>query len=158
MPHKSERIHLHGADKSDYFFLSDSIQWVESAKGGKHSVVHTPDEAVETRTPISALARDYGHLFLRCHASYLINPNYIRSIRRFCVTMTDGAELPIPERKYTAFRRLVDERVCTGTRDTRTGHRSHHALLISQVAVIFWCRAPPKPQYSTPVDNALLKR
>ena len=113
MPHKSERIHLHGADKSDYFFLSDSIQWVESARGGKHSVVHTPDEAVETRTPISALARDYGHLFLRCHASYLINPNYIRSIRRFCVTMTDGAELPIPERKYTAFRRLVDERICT---------------------------------------------
>ena len=55
MPHKSERIHLHGADKSDCFFLSDSIQWAESARGGKHSVVHTPGEAVEVRAPIAAL-------------------------------------------------------------------------------------------------------
>jgi hypothetical protein len=113
LPHKSERIHLHGADKSDCFFLSDSIQWIESTKGGKHSVAHTPDGTVEVRTSISKLHSSYGHLFLRCHASYLVNPNYIRSIRRFCVTMTDGAELPIPERKYTAFRKQLDERLCT---------------------------------------------
>lgn len=113
MPHKSERIHLHGADKSDCFFLSDSIQWAESARGGKHSVVHTPGEAVEVRAPIAALARSYGHLFLRCHASYLVNPHYVRSVRRFRVTMTDGTELPIPERKYTAFRKQLDERLCT---------------------------------------------
>ena len=42
--------------------------------------------------------------FLRCHQSYLVNPLYIRNIRRFKVTMTDGAELPIQEKKYTAFR------------------------------------------------------
>jgi hypothetical protein len=29
------------------------------------------------------------------------------------VTMTDGTELPIPERKYTAFRKQLDERLCT---------------------------------------------
>lgn len=76
-------------------------------------MVHTPDGTVEVRTSISKLHSSYGHLFLRCHASYLVNPNYIRSIRRFCVTMTDGAELPIPERKYTAFRKQLDERLCT---------------------------------------------
>ena len=113
LPHKSERIHLHGADKSDCFFLSDSIQWIESTKGGKHSVVHTPNGTGAVRTPISKLNRSYSHLFLRCRTSYLVNPNYIRSIRRFSVTMTDGAELPIPERKYTAFRKQPDERLCT---------------------------------------------
>lgn len=107
MPHKGERIHVRGADGSDYFFLSDSIQWVEAAKGGKHSIMHTSAETAETRMPVSELARRYGHLFMRCHSSYLVNPIYIRNIRRFKVTMADGAELPIPEKKFTAFRDAV---------------------------------------------------
>lgn len=113
MPHKGERIHLHGADGSDYFFLSDSVLWVESTRGGKHSVVHTNDDAVETRAPVSALERSYGHLFVRCHSSYLVNPTYIRTMRRFAVTMTDGTELPVPEKKYTAFRAQVEKKLGT---------------------------------------------
>ena len=111
MPHKGERIHLHGTDRADYFFLSDSIQWIEAARGGTHSVVHATDEAIEVRSPVSELAQRYDHLFLRCHTSYLVNPNYIRSIRRFKVTMADGTELPIPEKKYTSFRDQVAKKL-----------------------------------------------
>ena len=111
MPYKSERIHLHGADGSDYFFLSDSIHWAEAVKRGKHCVVHTPDGTVELRTTISELERQFGHLFLRCHTSYLLNPHYVRAIRRFKVTMADGTELPIPEKRYTSFRASVVERM-----------------------------------------------
>ena len=99
-----ERIHFHGLDRSDYFFLSDTIIRIEAAHGGKHSVLVTADEEVEVMTSITALEKRYGHLFLRCHQSYLVNPLYIRSIRRFKLTLTDGSELPIPEKKYTAFR------------------------------------------------------
>ena len=99
-----ERIHFHGLDRSDYFFLSDTIIRIEAAHGGKHSVLITADEAVEVMTSITKLEKQYGRLFLRCHQSYLINPSYIRNIRRFKVTLTDGTELPIPEKKYTAFR------------------------------------------------------
>ena len=53
---------------------------------------------------ITALEKKYSRLFLRCHQSYLVNPLHIRNIRRFKVNLTDGAELPIPEKKYTAFR------------------------------------------------------
>ena len=101
---RGDRIHFHGLDRSDYFFLSDTVIRIEAAHGGKHSVVVTAEEQVEVMTTISALEKRYGHLFLRCHQSYLVNPLYIRNIRRFKVTLTDGVELPIPEKKYTAFR------------------------------------------------------
>ena len=48
--------------------------------------------------------KKYKKIFLRCHQSYLVNPDYITNIRRFRVTLSDGVELPIPEKKYTAFR------------------------------------------------------
>ena len=104
MPQRGERIHFHGADRSDYFYLSDSIYWIESAAAGKHSVLHTSTADVEVMTPVSQIGKKYPKLFLRCHQSCLINPHYLRNIRRFQVTLTDGTTLPIPEKKYTAFR------------------------------------------------------
>lgn len=104
MPQKGERLHFYGVDRSDYFFLSDAIHWAEATEGGRHAILHGDDSDVEVRMPISALAKDHPRLFLRCHQSYLVNVHYIRSIRRFRVTLIDGTELPIPEKKYTAFR------------------------------------------------------
>lgn len=102
-PH-GERIHFHGLDRSDYFFLSDTIIRVEAAHMGKHSILYTDEGSVEVMSTVTALEKRYGHLFIRCHQSYLVNPLYIRNIRRFRVTLTDGVELPIPEKKYTAFK------------------------------------------------------
>ena len=106
---KGERLHFHGIDRSEYYYLSDSILWIESGEGGMHSIIHTPDATIEVLDKISDLAKKYPHLFLRCHQSYLINPNYIRNIRRFRVTLTNDVVLPIPEKKYTAFRKRVEE-------------------------------------------------
>ena len=100
-----KRIHFHGLDRSDYFFLSDTIVRIEAAHGGRHSVLHTDDgTAAEVIATITQLEKKYGHLFLRCHQSFLINPEYIENISRFKVRLSDGSELPIPEKKYTAFR------------------------------------------------------
>ncbi len=99
-----ERIHFHGLDRSDYFILSDTVIRIEAAHGAKHSILVTDSGEIEVTATVTALEKHYGHLFLRCHQSYLVNPLYIRNIRRFKVTLSDGAELPIPEKKYTAFR------------------------------------------------------
>ena len=104
LPEHGERLHFHGLDRSDYFFLSDTIIRIEAAHGGKHSVLVTAEGEVEVMATVSALEKRYGRLFLRCHQSYLVNPLYIRNICRFKLTLTDGTELPIPEKKYTAFR------------------------------------------------------
>ena len=103
-PPHGRRIHLHGMDRSDHFILTDTVIYIAASHGAKHSIVHTTDGEVEAASTVTSLARQYGSLFLRCHQSYLVNPEYIRSIRRFRVTLSDGTELPVPEKKYTAFR------------------------------------------------------
>ena len=102
-PH-GKRLHFHGVDRSDYFLLSDTVIMIEAAHTGRHSILHTPDGSIEIGATISQLEKRYGRLFLRCHRSYLVNPIYIQSIRRFRLTLSDGTELPVPEKKYTAFR------------------------------------------------------
>ena len=103
-----DRIHFHGLDRSDYFILSDTVVYIEAAHESRHSILHTVDgESVEVFTSVSALEKRYHHLFLRCHQSYLVNPGYIRNIRRFKLTLSDGTQLPIPEKKYTAFRDMA---------------------------------------------------
>ena len=103
-PVHGRRIHFHGLDRSDYFFLADTIIRIEAAHGGKHSIVVTAENEVEVAATITALEKKYKKIFLRCQQSYLVNPDYITNIRRFRVTLSDGVELPIPEKKYTAFR------------------------------------------------------
>ena len=107
LPQQGERIHFHGLDRSDYFYLSDTIVWIEAHGGGKHSVLHTATETAEVMLSIAGIEKQYGGLYLRCHQSYLVNPHYIRSISRFQVTLTDGTVLPVPEKKYTAFKKAV---------------------------------------------------
>ena len=103
-PQRGERIHFHCVDRSDYFYFSDAIYWIEAADDGKHSVLHTTSGDFRVMSSVASLEKQYPHLFLRCHQSFLINPHYLRNIRRFAVTLADGTELPIPEKKYTAFR------------------------------------------------------
>ena len=104
LPHKAERLHFHGCDRSEHFFLSDNILWIEASHLGKHSIIHTTNDDIEVLSPVSELEKLYPNLFIRCHQSYLVNPNYIRNVRRFQVTLTNGVTLPIPEKKYTAFK------------------------------------------------------
>lgn len=44
---------------------------------------------------------------LRIHAGFLINPECVSKIERFTVTMSNGAKLPVPEKKYTTIKRLI---------------------------------------------------
>ena len=58
---------------------------------------------------LSNFEETYPALFLRIHSGYLLNPAHVQSIRRFTVTLSDGTELPIPEKKYTWLKkRLLD--------------------------------------------------
>lgn len=112
------RLHFHGADRADYYLSSGAIRWIESAAGSRHAVVHTGEEAIEVTASIQAIEAAYPDLFLRCHSCYLVNPLHIAAVKRFKAVMTDGSELPIPERRYTAFRDQVAARVA-GTGPTR---------------------------------------
>ncbi len=97
-------------DSSDLYLLADSIIWVESTKYGRHCLLHTTDGDFQVSAPTATLEKEHPELFMRCHECYLVNPGYIVSIKRFTVTLSNGKSLPIPEKKYTAFKKAVHGR------------------------------------------------
>ena len=115
-----ERICLRGLGHTTLYLNWDDVVYAESL--GRHTLVHTSDgntlESVET---LSSLARRYSSLFVRCHASYLVNPTYVRGITRCRLTLSSGVELPIPEKKYTAVKARLAARI--GASNRSAGHR-----------------------------------
>ena len=101
MPHhKGKRLHFRGVDRSDYFYLSDSILYIETDEGGMHSILHTADENIEIFDKVIDLAKAYPHLFLRCHQSYLVNLDYVDKLEDSCFYMRDGQMIPISRNFY----------------------------------------------------------
>ena len=99
-----KRIYFRGMDASSLYLLSDSIIWVESNTYGRHSVLHTSDGDFRVSASLDELEKDHPDVLLRCHRCYLVNPRHIVRISRFKVVLTDGNELSIPEKKYTAVK------------------------------------------------------
>lgn len=87
-----------------YFFNSATVLWIESTDNGRHSLIHALDGTYKSIEPLRYYESGFSGSLLRAHVSYLVNPLYVRSLKRFEITMTDGTILPVPEKKYTAFR------------------------------------------------------
>ncbi len=113
-----ERICLRGLGHTTLYLDWNDVVYAESM--GRHTLVHTSAghtfESVET---LSSVARRYAGLFVRCHASYLVNPAYVRGIMRCRLTLSCGTELPVPEKKYTAVKAQLTERI--GAKGTHRG-------------------------------------
>ena len=104
---RSERIHVKGVDKNILYLNWSRVIYAESL--GNHSLIHTLDQEVETTESLKTLEKRYEKMFLKCHESYMVNPAHVHSIRRFKMTVTGGRELPIPEKKYTALKKALQE-------------------------------------------------
>lgn len=75
-----------------------------------HTVIHTVEEDYESVESLQTLMNRYPDLFVRCHASYLVNPQYVSEIRRFRIRLQNGIELPVPEKKYMAVKTELQKR------------------------------------------------
>lgn len=117
------QLHFRGVDRADYYVLSNSVQWIESSITSRHAILHMGNESIEVTATVQAIEEEYPGLFLRCHSCYLVNPMHVTRVKRFDVLMADGKELPIPEKKYTAFKKKVKEYWDKSHRVNRDGSR-----------------------------------
>ncbi len=104
-----KRLYFQGIDAFDLYLLSDTILWIDSIQNGRHSVIHTRDAEYRVRPSITELEEEHPDLLIRCHRCHLVNPVHIVCIKRFKVVLSNGKEIPIPEKKYTAFKKTVHE-------------------------------------------------
>ena len=103
-----KRILVRGMKDESHYLDADSVIYIESTDSSHHSLIHTEHGAIPCLDKVTNLAERYGDCFLRSHASYLVNPFYVRSLKRFSLTLTNGTVLPVPEKKYTAFKKMLN--------------------------------------------------
>lgn len=105
---KPERyVMVRGIDISLHRIAAERILYIETVKRTAKLLVHTENGTVAAHGKLSDFERNYPDVFLRIHTSYLLNPAHVRKIRRFSVILSDGTELPVPEKKYTQIKWLL---------------------------------------------------
>ena len=100
------RVHFRGLDKTTLYLDLNRIIYMETKQ--HHTLIHTLDHTFESVERLSAVSSRCPHM-LRCHESYLVNPNYVQEIYRFYLKLTNGIEIPIPEKKYTAVKNALQQ-------------------------------------------------
>ena len=104
-----QRITINGQNHVCHFLVANSILYIETGTRSPYTVVHTLTSTFDSVDSLSKLEKQYGSIFLRIHASFIVNPLFVQSIRRFELTLTDGTVLPIPDRKYAKVAKALQE-------------------------------------------------
>ena len=105
-PSVSPRISLHGSDNAFYLLSPDTIAWAES-QPDRRCLLHLRDKTVKARVSLAELEKLTEGTLIRVHSGYIVNPCDVVSVRRFFVTLSDGSEIPIPEKKYSSVKKLL---------------------------------------------------
>ncbi len=99
---RSDRLRIKTIDRSVLYLDRKKILYIETF--GHHTIVHTSEQEYESTESMNVLEKYCKDFMVRCHASYLVNPVYVKEIRRFILQLSNGTQLPIPEKKYTSVK------------------------------------------------------
>lgn len=103
----SGRVSAYVENGSLIFFEISKILFISAL--GKECVIQTTTGEKFVKNSISDLQKQVGDNLIAIHRSYLVNPEFIRSIRRYHITLVNGTELPVPQRKYNELRQKLME-------------------------------------------------
>lgn len=106
-PESKQYITVKASDGCVHRIASSRILYIETVKHSSKLQIHSEDGAITINETLSKFEEKYSGLFLRIHSGYLLNPAHVKNIRRFAVTLSDGTELPIPEKKYTYIKKQL---------------------------------------------------
>lgn len=83
------------------------LLYIETLKRTAKLRIHTNTDTIIVNGTLSDFEKAYSDFLLRIHSGFLINPDCVSKIERFFVTMSNGARLPVPEKKYTAVKHRI---------------------------------------------------
>ena len=115
---QKRRLIACGKHDQTYVLWNKDIVYIEAEN--TNSVIHCLNRDILSRESISILEKKLGEDFIKTHRSFIVNSRYITGIRRYQLAVSQGIELPIPEKKYREIKekvlRAVSQRqneVCT---------------------------------------------
>lgn len=104
---QEEYVTVRRSDHSIHRIAASHILYLETVKRSAKLRMHTLNDTLTVNSTLSEFEKNHPGLFLRIHAGYLLNPAHVREIRRFLVTLSDGTQLPVPEKKYTRIKKQL---------------------------------------------------
>lgn len=94
---RSEQIFFFQAGHEKYQLYCREILFFEGK--GRKVIIHTKKQSYEVYDKVSDIMSRLDHsLFCRIHASYIVNMEYIRSVKSEAVGLQDGTCLPVSKR------------------------------------------------------------
>lgn len=91
-----------GVDVIDIPF--EKIIYVESEKRLSHIYIDGCDNPYDTYTKLDDIQRNLDNGFIRCHKSYSVNADYIKSIEKDCFVLKNGKEISISKAMHSEAR------------------------------------------------------
>lgn len=105
----SPKLMIRDVRRRVHILTADEIMLVEAQAG--HSVLHCVDRRIEVCTRMAQHAAALPECFIRVHRSYLVNVHYVIGIKRFALHLCNGLVVPVPEKRYTRVRRMIETQV-----------------------------------------------
>ena len=106
---QGRRIEVTGLNRTTYYFLPQTVKYIQSTDNGSHSVLYSVQGNITCIETVAALEKKYPDLLIRCHQSFLINPGFVNYLKRFELGIINGPSIPIPEKKYTKVKKQISE-------------------------------------------------
>ena len=105
-PPEERKLMLREKGTDNTILLQPSlIEWAEN--DSHYSTIHIEGKAFTVGIELRDLRKACEDVLIPCHASYLVNPRMVTSIKRFSLTLSSGVTLPIPEKRYTAVKKQL---------------------------------------------------
>ena len=107
-PVQEPRISLRGTDSAFYVITVSSVVWVQTTPD-QHCLFHLRERTLKVKATLSDIEKQTEGQLIRVHSGFIVNPLDVVSITRFKLSLSDGAVIPIPEKKYTSVKRKLLE-------------------------------------------------
>ena len=80
-------------------------------------IIHTLDKVYTTKGTMNNFENEINNdVFIRCHKSYLLNLEYIKSIKRYSAILSNEEEVPLSRNKYKEikdkFFDMIEDKLC----------------------------------------------
>ncbi len=110
------RIEFHTIARQTYWLFRNEIYCIMVK--GPHCTVQHIGGCFTVRSSLSDIQAMIPKPLLRTHRSCLVNTHYVISIARYKLTLSNGTECPIAEKRYTQIAKIFSENCTTPSRRT----------------------------------------
>lgn len=103
------KIAFRGEGNSTVFIPEDSVIYAEAGKGVK-CWLHLAKETVAVNMLLKDVTAKLPAYYYRCHSSFTVNTRMISSVAAYRITLVNGEEIPVPEKKYAKVKKEIGEK------------------------------------------------